>query len=164
MGKVMGGWDALRDDALERDSFVERRQRFLDTLSGAAKAGLEVLSQTQRDDAKGERPNTERSDAEEALFGASLPAKDQAFLIGHKGLGNSQKAEVAWLERRYQETGNVCYLPDEVDVRDVMLSAADRDRTTVGGMWNGMSTDTSSSGSSGSRGVLAALRRKLGST
>jgi hypothetical protein len=122
------------------------------------------------------RPNTERFDAEDALFGDSLSAKDQAFLIGHKGLGNSQKAEVAWLERRYQETGNVCYLPDEVDVRDVMLLAADRN--TWGGVFRlsssgtestkgtdtsvDTSVDSSSSGSSGSRGVLEVLRRKLG--
>jgi hypothetical protein len=51
----MGGWDALRADALERDAFVERRQRFLDELSGPAKESLEALSRTQRDDAKGER-------------------------------------------------------------------------------------------------------------
>jgi hypothetical protein len=83
---------------------------------------------------------------------------------------------VAWLERRYQETGNVCYLPDEVDVRDVMLLAADRN--TWGGVFRlsssgtestkgtdtsvDTSVDSSSSGSSGSRGVLEVLRRKLG--
>ena len=30
---------------------------------------------------------------------ASLPEHDRQFLEMHKGLGNSQKAEVAWLEK-----------------------------------------------------------------
>ena len=47
-----------------------------------------------------------------------LSAADRQFLERHKGLGNSQKAEVAWLEKRHQETGNGGYLYEEVDVRD----------------------------------------------
>jgi hypothetical protein len=31
------------------------------------------------------------------------------YLEGHKGLGNNQKAEVAWLEKRYRETNNEGY-------------------------------------------------------
>ena len=67
-----------------------------------------------------EMPGSERADREEALFMASLSPEERAFLSEHKGLGNSQKAEVAWLEKRYLETGNACYLFDEVDVRDFL--------------------------------------------
>ena len=42
---------------------------------------------------------------------ASLSASDRAYLEGGKGLGNSQKAEVAWLERE-----GIAF--EEVDVRD----------------------------------------------
>ena len=44
-------------------------------------------------------PGTEKGDEEERLFMASLSEEDRSFVQGHKGLGNSQKAEVAWLER-----------------------------------------------------------------
>ena len=45
---------------------------------------------------------------------ASLSEEDRQFLEGHKGLGNSQKAEVAWLEKQG-------YAYEEVDVRDFAL-------------------------------------------
>ena len=61
-----------------------------------------------------------------AMFLASLPDEDRQFLEFHEGLGNSQKAEVAWLERRLAETGNEGYRYEEVDVRDFQLE----DRTS----------------------------------
>jgi hypothetical protein len=60
------------------------------------------------------------------MFLASLPDEDRQFLEFHEGLGNSQKAEVAWLERRLAETGNEGYRYEEVDVRDFQLE----DRTS----------------------------------
>jgi hypothetical protein len=53
-----------------------------------------------------------RGDEEERLYVASLVEDDRCFYEGHKGLGNSQKAEVAWLE----EQG---FPYEEVDVTDV---------------------------------------------
>ena len=53
----------------------------------------------------------DRGDAEEVLFMASLSEEERRFVEGHKGLGNSQKAEVAWLERE-----GIKY--EEVDVRE----------------------------------------------
>jgi hypothetical protein len=52
-----------------------------------------------------------KGDEEERLFVTSLSEDDRRFYEGHKGLGNSQKAEVAWLE----EMG---YEYEEMDVRD----------------------------------------------
>ena len=97
-GKIES-WEACHDDAIKRDSFRSRRGAFLSSLPESEKARLLGLSSAQRDDSAGERPGSERGDAEEALFLGSLSASDRAFLEGHKGLGNSQKAEVAWLER-----------------------------------------------------------------
>ena len=113
-GKV-ASWAAMREDAVKRDSFWPRRRAFLSSLPAREQARLAALSSVQRDDSAGERPGSERGDAEEALFLASLPASDRSYLEGHKGLGNSQKAEVAWLERQ-----GVPY--EEVDVRDYALS------------------------------------------
>jgi hypothetical protein len=63
----------------------------------------------------GERPGSEREDAEERLFveslgeggggaetgeGARDSGSDRSFWVGHRGLGSSQKAEVAWLEKQ----------------------------------------------------------------
>ena len=114
-GKV-ASWAAMREDAVKRDSFWPRRRAFLLSLPEAEKVRLSGLSSRPRDDAAGERPGSERGDAEEALFMASLSASDRAYLEGGKGLGNSQKAEVAWLERE-----GIVY--EEVDVRDFNLIA-----------------------------------------
>jgi hypothetical protein len=70
-------------------------------------------------------PGTERSarsDEEGRLFLASLSDEDGAFLMAHQGLGNSQKAEVAWLEKRLRETGDLRYEYEEVDVRHFLVS------------------------------------------
>jgi hypothetical protein len=75
------------------------------------KTRLDELSNEARDDSKGEAPGSERGDEEERLFVASMSEEDRRIYEGHKGLGNCQKAEVAWLE----EMG--CAY-EEVDVRD----------------------------------------------
>jgi hypothetical protein len=55
---------------------------------------------------------------------ASLSEDDRAFLEGHKGLGNSQKAEVAWLERRGYEY-------EELDVRDFSLPKLEKNEQAL---------------------------------
>jgi hypothetical protein len=58
------------------------------------------MSNEARGDSMGEAPGSERSYEEERLFVLALRKDDRRFCFyeGHKGLGNSQKAEVAWLE------------------------------------------------------------------
>ena len=111
----MASWAACRKDAVRRGPFWPRGRAFLSSLPEAEKVRLSGLSSRRRDDAAGERPGSERGDAEEALFMASLSEDDRAYLEGGKGLGNSQKAEVAWLERE-----GIRY--EEVDVRDFGLA------------------------------------------
>jgi hypothetical protein len=72
------------------------------------------MSTEARDDSMGDAPGSERGDEEERMFVASLSEDDRCFYEGHKGLGNSQKAEVAWLE----EMG---YAYEEMDVCDFRL-------------------------------------------
>ena len=112
-GKI-ASWAACKDDAIRRDTFWPRRQAFLEALPPAEQERLAKLSGEPRDDSKGDAPGSARGDEEERLFMASLPEEDRQFLEGHKGLGNSQKAEVAWLEKQG-------YAYEEVDVRDFEL-------------------------------------------
>ena len=112
-GKI-ASWEACKDDAIRRDSFWPRRQAFLEALPPAEQERLEKLSAEPRDDSKGEAPGSARGDEEERLFMASLSEEERRFVEGHKGLGNSQKAEVAWLEKQG-------YAHEEVDVGDFEL-------------------------------------------
>jgi hypothetical protein len=86
-------------------------QAFLEALSIKDKARLQEMSCEYRDDSMGEVPGSVRGDEEERIFVAALPEEDRRFYEGHKGLGNSQKAEVGWLELKG-------YPYEEVDVRD----------------------------------------------
>jgi hypothetical protein len=117
---MLTAWEHCQEDAIRRDRFWARRQLYLTELPDGERLRLDRLSDQPRDDSNMEMPGSERADREEALFMASLSPEERAFLSEHKGLGNSQKAEVAWLEKRYLETGNACYLFDEVDVRDFL--------------------------------------------
>ena len=109
-GKIKS-WSACRDDAVKRDALWERKQAFLGSLPVPERTRLAELSSEQRDDSRGETPGSARGDEEDRLFMASLSEADRRFLNGHKGLGNSQKAEVAWLEK-------MGYPYEELDVRD----------------------------------------------
>jgi hypothetical protein len=91
-------------------------------LPSPEKARLETFSAVPRDDSTGELPGTDQEDEEGLMFLASLQDDDREFLEQHLGLGNSQKAEVAWLEKRYSETGNKGFLYQELDVRDFLAS------------------------------------------
>ena len=138
-GKI-ASWEACKDDAIRRDSFWPRRQAFLEALPPAEQERLEKLSAEPRDDSKGEAPGSARGDEEERLFMASLSEEERRFVEGHKGLGNSQKAEVAWLEKQG-------YAYEEVDVRDFELERPGR----------------SSGASSRSSNAAGSSRRSLGS-
>jgi hypothetical protein len=92
-------WELCAEESLRRDSLFARRQKFLRDVPEREKQLLADLSGTARDDSRGENPGSDRGDLEEKLFDASLSEADRAFLEAHKGLGNSQKAEVAWLEK-----------------------------------------------------------------
>jgi hypothetical protein len=111
-------WEDLQLDAIKRNSFESRRRHFLESLLAEQKCRLNLLSDKPRDDSKGEKPGDERGDEEHRMFLAALSwDEDRQFLESHEGLGGSQKAEVAWLERRFAETGNKGYRYAEVDVR-----------------------------------------------
>eukprot|EP00935_MAST-01C_sp_MAST-1C-sp1_P002305 g2305.t1 len=112
-GKVES-WSKCGTDAMKRTAFTQRKLDFLERLPTEEKSRLRELPSQPRDDARGGAPGTERSDEEERLFVASLSTEELAYLEGHKGLGNSQKAEVAWLEK-------MGYAYEEVDVRDFVL-------------------------------------------
>jgi hypothetical protein len=106
---TMTAWEACREDAMRRDKLCGMKRDFIRVLVPQEKA-LDRMSTEARDDSMGEAPGSERSDEEERLFVLSLQEDDRCFYEGHRGLGNSQKAEVAWLE----EMG---YDYEEVDVQ-----------------------------------------------
>jgi hypothetical protein len=89
----------------------DAKQASLAALSIKDMARLQEMSCEYRDDAMGEAPGSARGDEEERIFVAALPEEDRRFYEGHRGLGNSQKAEVAWLELKG-------YPYEELDVRD----------------------------------------------
>ena len=93
-----------------RASFWQAKQAFLQALPPEEAARLDGLSRQPRDDSKGEVPGSERGDEEERMFMAALSEDERRFLEEQRGLGSSQKAEVAWLDR--------CgYEYEELDVR-----------------------------------------------
>jgi hypothetical protein len=93
-------WDACREDALRRDSFWPQRAQFLTTLPDEERSRLSTLSSEPRNDCQGLKPGSDRADEEERMFLRWLPEEDRTYLQAQKGLGNSQKAEVAWLEKK----------------------------------------------------------------
>lgn len=68
-------------------------------------SGLEELSKGKREDS-----SSQYSREKDRLFLHWLPPDDRQFLLDSRGLGESQKAEVAWLERKG-------YPYEEVDVK-----------------------------------------------
>ena len=112
-GKI-AGWGACSDDAVRRDSFLSKKAQFLAHLPEGEKERLAASSSEPRDDTQGAEPGSERADEEERLFLGSLSVPDRGFWVGHRGLGNSQKAEVAWLEKEGCEY-------EEKDVRSFTL-------------------------------------------
>jgi hypothetical protein len=111
---TMTAWKVCCADSIRRDKLYAMKSASIKSLP-QEKTRLDELSNETRDDSMGEAPGSERGDEEERLFSASLSEENRRFYEGHKGLGNSQKAEVAWLE----EMG---YAYEELDVRDFVGS------------------------------------------
>jgi hypothetical protein len=111
---TMTAWKACCADSIRRDKLYAMKSASIKSLP-QEQTRLDELSNETRDDSMGEAPGSERGDEEERLFSALLSEEDRRFYEGHKGLGRSQKAEVAWLE----EMG---YAYEELDVRDFVGS------------------------------------------
>ena len=85
------GKEHMRREAIFRckDAFLQS-----DRFQNALKAGLKHLSREQGPDS-----SSPYSREEHRRFLATLSDEDRHVLEASEGLGNSQKAEVAWLER-----------------------------------------------------------------
>ena len=98
-GKVKS-FDTAGDEHLRRDKINSRRTAFQqsDIFKAAVAAGLDKLSKgTGRDS------SSQYSREYHRLFLSWLPSEDRDFILASEGLGNSQKAEVAWLDRKGYE-------------------------------------------------------------
>ena len=108
-GKVQSfataGAESLRREALQR-----KKKKFLKTqeFQRAQEAGLDGLCKKSGNDS-----SSQYSREVHRLFLAWLPNADREFLEASEGLGNSQKAEVAWLERK-----GYAYTEVEIDVAE----------------------------------------------
>ena len=114
--KGMKGRGKVRDfstagkENLRREAIQEKKQKqdFLQShaFSEACHRGLECLSKEPRGDS-----SSQYSREVQRLFLAWLPEEERRFMEASEGLGNSQKAEVAWLERK-----GYAYTEVEVDI------------------------------------------------
>ena len=98
-GKVEN-FDTAGDEHLRRDEINSRRTAFQqsDIFKAAVAAGLDKLSKgTGRDS------SSQYSREYRRLFLSWLPSEDRDIILASEGLGNSQKAEVAWLDRKGYE-------------------------------------------------------------
>ena len=93
----------LLEQSIARENVFDRKRKSLRSRLAyreAVAAGLDSLSKDA-----GEDSSSQHSRELQRLFWAWLPEEDRDFLAASEGLGNSQKAEVAWLERKgYQYT------------------------------------------------------------
>jgi hypothetical protein len=132
-GKV-DSWDGLADNAKRRRALSRQRSRYFEKLPDFEIKRITRLSMEPRDDSMGLKPGSARSDEEEVsgvmlscsyiiqlsnqwiltltqrLFMTSVSEEERRFFQSQKGLGDSQKAEVAWLDK-------MGYTYEEVDVR-----------------------------------------------
>ncbi|CAE7609521.1 unnamed protein product [Symbiodinium natans] len=111
-GKV-ASFNAAGDENLKRETLNQKQKRFEQSpeFKQALDAGLGNLSKDLRGDSSSPYSREVRR-----LFLASLPEPERRFLEDFEGLGNSQKAEVAWLERKgyaYQEVDVSVWLRGE---------------------------------------------------
>ncbi|CAE7239200.1 unnamed protein product [Symbiodinium sp. CCMP2456] len=113
-GKVQN-FDTAGRENLRREAIFARMNEFEESeeYRSANDAGIENLCKNRRHDS-----SSQHSREKHRLFLHWLPIEDGRFLKESEGLGNSQKAEVAWLERkgyRYTEVDIGGWLqPDEL--------------------------------------------------
>jgi len=93
---------------LRRERIFRRKGEFKESqeFKNAVTAGLEELSKQKCGDG-----SSQYSREEHRLFLSWLDEKDREFLVSSEGLGNSQKAEVAWLQRK-----GYAYTEVEIDI------------------------------------------------
>ena len=98
-GKVESFATAGREHMERERIFLKKEEFFKSKAFGdSVAAGLEGLSSSRREDG-----SSQRSRELHRLFLAWLPDDERDFLEASEGLGNSQKAEVAWLELKGYE-------------------------------------------------------------
>ena len=103
----------------QRERIWQKKEEFKESVAyrEAVAAGLDSL----RKDA-GEDSSSQHSRELQRLFWAWLPEEDRDFLAASEGLGNSQKAEVAWLERKgypYTQVDIIEFYRSSKGVQDV---------------------------------------------
>ena len=93
---------------LRRERIFRSKGEFKESqeFQSAVSAGLERLSKKKLGDG-----SSQYSREEHRLFLSWLDEEDREFLVSSEGLGNSQKAEVAWLQRK-----GYAYTEVEVDI------------------------------------------------
>ena len=115
-------FDTAGDDNLNREKVNKKQRDFEESpeFEQALDAGLGNLSKEPRGDGSSQYSREARR-----LFLASLSETECEYLATAEGLGNSQKAEVAWLEKKgytYWEVDVSTWLPGEGVERYVPLS------------------------------------------
>ena len=85
------------DEHLRREQIFRRKGEFKNSqeFKSALTAGLGELSKKKCGDG-----SSQYSREEHRLFLSWIDDEDREFLVSSEGLGNSQKAEVAWLQRK----------------------------------------------------------------
>ena len=111
-GKVES-FEAAGEDNLRREKVNRKQKDFEESpqFQQALDAGLGNLSKEPRGDGSSQYSREVRR-----LFLASLPDTEREFITASEGLGNSQKAEVAWLEKKgyeYWAVDVATWLPGE---------------------------------------------------
>merc|ERR1712232_1009039 len=96
-----------KEDAQRRDRLALRKKLFFENPPLAVKQRFNDLSCMPRDDVH-ENPGSGHGDEKDRIFLQSLSEDDRRFVESHVGLGNSQKAEVAWLEKMGFQYVEVC--------------------------------------------------------
>ena len=103
----------------QREHIWQKKEEFKESVAyrEAIAAGLDSLSKDA-----GEDSSSQHSRELQRLFWAWLPEEDRDFLAASEGLGNSQKAEVAWLERKgypYTQVDIIEFYRSSKGVQDV---------------------------------------------
>ena len=101
------------EENLRREAIQAKKQEFFQSqaFSNACHEGIEDLSKDPRGDS-----SSQYSREVQRLFLAWLPEEERHFMEASEGLGNSQKAEVGWLERK-----GYAYTEVEVDISQWLL-------------------------------------------